>query len=89
MTNIGVVKSVQGDMARVIVVEGPGCCESCQAVSCDPIKGTETEVINAVHAKVGQKVRIDMNALTFLKEVMVLYVLPIVALFWSKATSFF
>jgi len=80
MTNIGIVKSVQGNMARVVVVEGPGCCESCQAVSCDPINGTETEVVNTVHAKVGQKVKIDMHALTFLKEVLVLYVLPIVAL---------
>ena len=67
-------------MARVIVVEGPGCCESCRTVSCDPISGTETEAINFVHAKVGQKVRINMKVLTFLTEVLLLYVLPIVAL---------
>ena len=80
MTNIGIVKSVQGNIARVIVVEGPGCCESCRTVSCDPISGTETEAINFVHAKVGQKVRINMKVLTFLTEVLLLYVLPIVAL---------
>jgi len=82
MTNIGVVKSVEGNMAKVLVGAGHGCCESCQSVSCDidTTRGTETEAVNTVHAKVGQKVRIDMKALTFLKEVLVLYVLPIVAL---------
>ena len=82
MTNIGIVKSVEGNMAKVFVGAGPGCCESCQRDSCDieTTRGIETEAINLVHAKVGQKVRIDMKALTFLKEVLVLYVLPIVAL---------
>lgn len=81
MTNIGIVKSVYGNMAKVFVGAGPGCCESCGA-SCDleSTRGVETEAVNLVHAKVGQKVRIDMKTLTYLKGLMVLYVLPIVAL---------
>ena len=80
MTNVGVVKSVEGNLAKVFV--GAGCCGSCQKDSCDigTARGHETEAINLVHAKVGQKVRIDMHALTFLKEVLVLYLVPIVAL---------
>jgi len=82
MTNVGVVKSVEGNMAKVFVGAGHGCCESCQPVSCDidTTRGVETEAVNPVHAKVGQKVRIDMKALTFLKGALVMYVLPIVAL---------
>ena len=82
MTRVGVVKSVEGNMAKVFVGAGHGCCESCQTVSCDidTTRGTETEAINPVHAKVGQKVRIDMKALTFLKKELVMYVLPVVAL---------
>jgi len=80
MTNIGIVKSVQGNMARVVVVEGPGCCESCHSCNIETASGSETDAINAVHAKVGQKVRIDIKAFAFFKEVLVLYVLPVVAL---------
>jgi len=82
MRNIGIVKSVQGNMAKVSVGAGPGCCGSCQRDYCDleTIRWVETEAINPVHAKVGQKVRINMKNLAFLKGVLLLYVLPIVAL---------
>jgi sigma-E factor negative regulatory protein RseC len=80
MTNVGVVKSVEGNLAKVFV--GAGCCGSCQKDSCDigTARGHETEAINLVHAKVGQKVRIDIKALAFLKGVLVLYALPFIAL---------
>ena len=80
MTNVGVVKSVEGNLAKVFV--GGGCCGSCQKDSCDigTARGHETEAINLVHAKVGQKVRIDIKALAFLKGVLVLYALPFIAL---------
>ena len=82
MTNIGIVKSVEGNMAKVFVGAAHGCCETCQTASCEisTTRGHETEAINLVQAKVGQKVRIDMKALKFLKGVLVLYALPIVAL---------
>jgi sigma-E factor negative regulatory protein RseC len=82
MTNIGIVKSVEGNMAKVVVVAGPGYCESCQRDFCDieTTRGIATEAINPVNAKVGQKVRINMKVLAFLKEAAVLYVLPILAL---------
>ena len=82
MTNVGIVKSVEGNMAKVSVGVGPGCCGSCQRDYCD-IKTTrwiETEAINPVNAKVGEKVRVNMKSLAFLKKVLVLYALPIVAL---------
>jgi sigma-E factor negative regulatory protein RseC len=82
MRNIGIVKSVEGNMAKVFVGAGLGCCDSCQSYSCDleATRGIETEAVNLVHAKVGQKVTVDMKALAFLERVLVLYVLPVVAL---------
>ena len=80
MRNIGIVKSVHGNMARVIVVEGPGCCESCHSCDINTASGSETEAINLAHAKAGQKVRINIKAFAFFKEVLVLYALPVVAL---------
>jgi len=69
MTNVGIVKSVKGNMAKVFVGAGA-----------ETTRGIETEAFNLVHAKVGQKVRINVQALTFLKRALVLYVLPIAAL---------
>jgi positive regulator of sigma E activity len=69
MTNIGIVKSVEGNMAKVFVGRGP-----------EIKRGIETEAFNLVHAKVGQKVRINVKTVTFLKKALVLYLLPIVAL---------
>ncbi len=80
MTNVGIVRSVEGDMAKVCVIAGPGYCESCRHRAICDIETGGIEAINLVHAKVGQKVRININALTQLEEILVKYMLPIVAL---------
>ena len=73
MTNVGIVKSVKGNMAKVFVGAGS-----------ETTRWIETEAINPVNAKVGgEKVRVNMKSLAFLKKVSVLYVLPIVALLTS------
>lgn len=81
MEEFGVVKSIDGMSARVMVERRGGCCESCEKDACDiPDNGIETEAINAAHAKVGQKVKIVMRSHTFYKGALIIYVLPIVAL---------
>ena len=80
MTNVGIVKSVEGNMAKVCVVAGPGYCESCHHRDICDIETGGIEAVNLVNAKVGQKVRINITTLTRLKEVLVMYLLPIIAL---------
>lgn len=81
MEEIGVVKSIDGMTARVIVQRKNSCCESCEKPACDiPDTGIETEAINAAGAKVGQKVKIVMSAYSYLKGAMAIYVLPVFAL---------
>ncbi|MFZ2197373.1 MAG: SoxR reducing system RseC family protein [Thermodesulfovibrionales bacterium] len=80
MTNIGIVRSVEGNMAKVCVTAGPGYCETCHHRDVCDIETGGIEAVNLVNAKVGQKVRINIKTLTRLKEVLVMYLLPIVAL---------
>jgi sigma-E factor negative regulatory protein RseC len=80
MINVGIVKSVEGNMAKVCVVAGPGYCESCHHRDICDIETGGIEAVNLVNAKVGQKVRINIKTLTRLKEVLVIYLLPIIAL---------
>ena len=84
MMTVGVVKSVNGRMAKVFVETGPGCCDHCEKETCDiNERGVETEAVNLVDAQVGQKVTVDMKTVTYLKGVMVLYVLPVLALLFG------
>lgn len=81
MEEIGVVKSIDGITAKVLVARKNSCCESCEQPSCDiPDAGIETEAINAAGAKVGQKVKVVMSAYSYMKGALAFYVLPVFAL---------
>lgn len=81
MEEIGVVKSINGTIANVLVSRQASPCENCTQDTCTiPEKGLETEAINEIGAKVGQKVRIVMTTDTFYKGALLLCVLPIAAL---------
>lgn len=81
MEEIGIVKSVNGRTARVLMSRRNSCCESCEKESCDmPEGGVETEAINAAGARVGQKVKVVMKSFTYIKGALIIYVLPIAAL---------
>lgn len=93
---VGIVKSVDGSMAKVVVEAGASCCEKCQKGSCDiSTRGVETEAVNLAHAKVGQKVNVDMKTLTYMKGALIIYVLPVLALFagailgWDYLPAYF
>jgi sigma-E factor negative regulatory protein RseC len=81
MYEIGIVKSIDGTIAKVVVARKSSCCESCEKEICDiPENGVETEAVNTAGAKVGQKVKVVMKSYTYVKGAMIIYVLPVVAL---------
>jgi len=76
----GVVKGIEGNMARVIV-QRRGECEKCAATSiCEPIGGMEIEALNPIHAKVGQTVKVAIRPAAYLKGSIIVYGLPLIAL---------
>jgi sigma-E factor negative regulatory protein RseC len=88
MMSVGVVRSVNDGMAKVVMEVGAGCCDHCEKAECDlNTRGVETEAVNMVHAKVGQKVRVDMKTFTYIKGVMLLYVLPVFALLFGAVAG--
>jgi len=81
MVSVGVVKSVNGIMAKVLVEAEGGVCDHCEKEACDiNVRGVETEAVNLIRAKVGQKVKVDMKTYTYLKGTLILFVLPVLAL---------
>jgi sigma-E factor negative regulatory protein RseC len=82
MEETGIVKSVDGINARVLVSRKNSCCESCEKDSCDiPENGIETEALNAAGAGVGQKVKVVMKTYTYIKGTLLFYAFPVMALF--------
>jgi len=80
MDEIGVVKRVDGNKATV-VIQRSSACDHCVKADCDvTTEGIETEAINAVHAVVGQTVKLVMRAHTYIKGMFVLFVIPVFAL---------
>ena len=81
MQEIGVVKSIDGVIAKVIVERKSSCCDHSEKDTCDiPENGVETEALNVARAVVGQKVKVVMKSYTYLKGALIIYVLPIFAL---------
>jgi len=80
MEEIGVVKSVEGVMAKVSVPK-KSVCEGCTAGACKPEdQSMEIEAINKAKAKVGQKVRVVVKTYTYLKGSILVYGIPAIAL---------
>lgn len=81
MQEVGIVQSIDGATARVMISREESPCENCTQDACTiPEKGIETEAINVAGAKVGQKVKVIMKANTYFKGALLIYVLPVVAL---------
>lgn len=81
MEEIGVVKSIEGVTARVVIKKS-SACDHCVKEQCD-MEGMdfEVEAINAANARVGQTVKVVMRAQTYIKGALLLYILPVLALF--------
>jgi sigma-E factor negative regulatory protein RseC len=75
----GIVTKIDGNMARVLV-QKKSACDGCSvegACKATP-EGMEIEALNAVHAKVGQRVKILMTAGEYLKGTMIVYGIPLI-----------
>ncbi|MBI4682220.1 MAG: SoxR reducing system RseC family protein [Nitrospirae bacterium] len=75
----GIITKVDGNMAKVLV-QKKSACDGCSvegACKSTP-EGVEIEALNAVHAKVGQRVKILMTPRDYLKGTIIVYGLPLV-----------
>lgn len=80
MDEIGIVKSVEGFTAKVIV-ERKSVCDQCAAGVCKVTEGgAEIDALNPIKAHVGQKVRVVMKPYTYLKGSFIVYGVPALAL---------
>lgn len=75
----GIVKEVNGIMAKILV-QKRGTCEGCAAQGvCDTTEGgMEIEALNPVRARVGQTVKVSIKPQTYLKGAIFVYGLPMV-----------
>lgn len=77
---IGIVKSVDGSLARVMV-QKKSSCDGCTAGACRPgDQSMEIEAINSIGAREGQRVRISVQTLPYLKGSAIVYGIPAVFL---------
>ena len=80
MEEVGTVRSVAGVMA-VVDVPVRSACEGCTAGTCKPQdKFMEIEAFNKAGASVGQRVRVTVDAYSYMTGSMVVYGLPAVGL---------
>lgn len=79
MEEIGVVKGINGIMARVSV-ERKSACDQCKAGCRVTEEGAEIEAINKAKAEIGQRVRVVMKPYSYLKGSILIYGLPALAL---------
>lgn len=79
---IGVVKSVEGVSAKVIIERHSACnscCSGCE--SQDDSSLMVMDALNAVEAQVGQRVKISFKPIPYLKGVLFVYALPMIVFF--------
>lgn len=80
MEEKGVVESIDGMTARVVVTR-KSACEHCTAGTCHLSgEGAIIEAINAVHAEVGQRVRVVMKPVAYLSGAVMIWGVPALAL---------
>jgi sigma-E factor negative regulatory protein RseC len=81
MEETGVVSRVDGPKAYV-TVKRQSACDACAAGSACKVSesGAEIEAFNAVHAEVGDTVKISFKAFTYLKGTLLIYGIPALAL---------
>ena len=80
MEEIGIVSSIDGPHA-IVMVERKSACEHCTAGTCKTAgEQVSLEAINEAGAKVGQRVRVSLRALAYVKGSLMFYGIPTVAL---------
>jgi sigma-E factor negative regulatory protein RseC len=75
MDEIGIVKSLHGNVAMVSV-ERKSACDQCRAGCSLTESGAEMEALNEAGAKIGQRVRVTVKPFTYLKGSIFVYGIP-------------
>ncbi len=79
MEETGVVKSISGRLA-IVIVERKSACDQCKAGCKVTDSGAEIEALNLAKAEIGQKVRVVMKPYTYLKGSIIIYGIPAIFL---------
>lgn len=80
MEEVGVIKSIEGVIAKVSVPR-KSACEGCRVETCKPGEQTmEIEALNPLKAEVGQKVKVVMKPYSYMKGSIIVYGIPAIAL---------
>jgi sigma-E factor negative regulatory protein RseC len=80
MEEVGVVTSITGPLATVLV-QKKSACDHCTAGTCNVTgEGANLEALNEAQARVGQRVKVSLRPYTYLKGSLILYGLPALAL---------
>ncbi|WP_350344453.1 SoxR reducing system RseC family protein [Proteinivorax tanatarense] len=82
MENVGTVVEVQGDKA-VVEVQRHSSCSKCGACNMGSEKSKLITAENKVKANEGQKVLIDMATVGVLRAASIVYIIPLIALFFG------
>lgn len=80
MRQCGVVMSIDGDRAKVVMQRQSACgdCKGCRWGEDD--SSMEIEAVNSINAKIGDHVEIDMEHQNVLFAAFIAYMIPLVAL---------
>lgn len=77
---VGIVRSVEGNLARVMVPR-KSSCEGCTSGACTSGgQSMEIEAVNAAGAREGQRVRVAIQTLPYLRGSIIVYGIPAVFL---------
>ncbi len=80
MEEVGIVKSIEGVTAKVLV-ERKSACDKCKEGLCHVSDGGALiEALNIARAKEGQKVKVVFKSYTYLKGTILIYGLPALAM---------
>jgi positive regulator of sigma E activity len=80
MEEIGIVKSIEGPFAKVLV-QRKSVCDKCTAGTCHLMEeGAELDALNEAKAQVGQKVKVVLRPFSYLKGSLIAYGMPALAL---------
>jgi sigma-E factor negative regulatory protein RseC len=84
---VGVVDRVAGTFATVKIPK-KSACDGCTVGFCKPHDQVmEIEALNAVHARIGQRVRVNMKTHTYLKGSIIIYGIPALSLLLGAAAG--
>jgi sigma-E factor negative regulatory protein RseC len=89
MAEVGYVKEIKGNKV-IVALERQEACSKCRAcLSSIDSKEMILEAKNECHAKVGDEVNIYLKEVNFIKAVLIMYTIPLIALLVGILGTYF